>query len=446
MIETKQTIVRTAKQREAFDYLMNRKTKYVLYGGAAGGGKTYLACMWLIGLAYQYAGTRWFVGREELKRLKESTFVTMWKVLSDWEFPRTAFRYNGSHNEFQFANGSVISMLDLRYLPSDPMFERYGSVEYTGGVIEEAGEVDFKAFDVLKTRVGRYRNKELGIPSKILITANPKKNWLYSLFYQPWKAGTLPTDYAFIPALVKDNSFIDPAYIDNLNTITDKTTRDRLRDGVWEYDDDAGQLIPYDRLNDLFTNTHAKGGKACITVDVARFGRDKSVIGLWDGFRLKHITTIPQGRITDLAGVIKSIAASNRIPMSQVLADEDGIGGGLVDMLSCKGFIANTRAIDIGKGANFNNLKSQVSFMFAEAANAAEVYITPPGEDVKKTIIEELEQLRSATVDEDRKVSIIAKDKVKEAIGRSPDYSDMIVMRWWFELPISTVINRWSIN
>ena len=446
MIEAKQTIIRTAKQREAFEYLMNRKTKYVLYGGGAGGGKTYLACMWLIGLAYQYAGTRWFVGREELKRLKESTFVTMWKVLADWEFPRSAFRYNGSNNEFQFANGSVISMLDLRYLPSDPMFERYGSVEYTGGVIEEAGEVEFKAFDVLKTRVGRYRNKEMGIPSKILITANPKKNWLYSLFYQPWKAGTLSPEYAFVPALVTDNSFIDPAYIDNLNTISDKTTRDRLRDGVWEYDDAAGQLISFDRLNDLFTNTHAKGGKACITVDVARFGRDKSVIGLWDGLRLKHITTIPQGRITDLAAVIKSIAASNRIPMSQVLADEDGIGGGLVDMLGCKGFIANTRAVDTGKGANFNNLKSQVSFMFAEAANASEVYITPPGEDVKKSIIQELEQLRSDTVDEDRKVSIIAKDKVKEAIGRSPDYSDMIVMRWWFELPVSTVINRWSIN
>lgn len=431
------------KQGEAWKYLQDVNTTYILYGGAAGGGKSYLSVLWLLMTCHWYSGSRWFVGREELKRIRESWLVTFYKAIGDYSIPKGTFRYNGQDHFIQFANGSRIDLLDLKYLPSDPFYERYGSIEYTGGVIEEGGEVNFKAFDVLKTRVGRYLNDKYKIPGKILITANPKKNWLYSLFYKPFTEGKLPENYAFVRSLAKENPYLDSGYLNNLNAITDNVTRERLRDGIWEYDDTKDQLISFEKITDLFTNQHVGGtGRKFITVDVARFGRDRSVIGLWDGFKLLQVRTIDKGRITELAGVVKSIALANRVPMSQVLADEDGIGGGLVDMLSCKGFVANSRPVD----GNYNNLKSEVSFMFADAANNATVHICPVSEDMKKDIIQEIEQVRSETVDDDRKVSIISKDRIKEAIGRSPDYLDMIVMRWYFELPISTKINQWSIK
>jgi phage terminase large subunit len=37
-------------------------------------------------------------------------------------------------------------------------------------------------------------------------------------------------------------------------------------------------------------------------------------------------------------------------------------------------------------------------------------------------------------MDKDGKKRIIPKDKVKELIGRSPDYSDLLMMRMWFSL------------
>lgn len=41
-----------------------------------------------------------------------------------------------------------IDFLDLQYKPSDPLYERYGSIEFTGGWIEEGGEVNFGAYTI----------------------------------------------------------------------------------------------------------------------------------------------------------------------------------------------------------------------------------------------------------------------------------------------------------
>ncbi len=203
------------KQHLAYERLWDTETRFLLYGGGAEGGKSWLGAEWLLTNCYRYPGTKWFIGRNELKRLKSSSFATFKKVCAHHGIPATDWRFNGQDNYIEFLNpetekfdgyGSRIDLLDLKLMPSDPMFERFGSTEYTGGWIEEAGEIHFLAFDVLKARVGRWRNEEYGLnPAKILITCNPKQNWLYRIFYKPWKEQKLPLGYAFIQSLYKDN-------------------------------------------------------------------------------------------------------------------------------------------------------------------------------------------------------------------------------------------------
>lgn len=344
----------------------------------------------------------------------------------------TAYDINFQDNFIRFYNGSQIDLLDLRYVPSDPLYERFGSVEYTGGWIEEGGETNFAAFDTLKTRVGRHLNDVYGICSKILITCNPKKNWLYSEFYKPWKAKTLPKDCVFIPALVTDNENLTADYIENLRNTTDKAKKERLLHGNWEYDDDPSQLIRYENAVDYFKNEHVLAdGKKYITIDVARKGRDKTIVRVWHGWRCIERHALAVSKVTESAELGRTLANKHGVPMSRVIADEDGVGGGVVDILECEGFINNSKALN---GENYNNLKSQCSFKMAEKITNAEVYEVCYDEKVKANTIEEMEQVRQSNIDDDGKVSIIPKDKVKENIGRSPDEWDSIMMRYWFEL------------
>jgi len=252
-----------------------------VFGGGAGGGKSWMGCEWLLTNCYFYPLSKWFIGREELSRLKKSTFVTFQKVCRYHSIPRDDWKFNGQDNYIEFKNGSRIDLLDLAYKPSDPLYERYGSSEYSGGWIEEAGEVNFLAFDVLKSRIGRHMNKEDKIPIKMLITCNPKKNWLYKYVYRPWKDGTLEKDFKFIQSLYNDNPYTADDYGEQLASIKDKSTKERLMFGNWEYDDDPSILIEYDAIIDMFTNTTEDSEERFMSVDVARYGQDKTVFMFW---------------------------------------------------------------------------------------------------------------------------------------------------------------------
>ncbi len=150
------------KQEHALKILTDNEHVELLYGGAAGGAKSWTGAVWLLFMCLCYPGSKWFIGRAELKRITQSTLITFYKVCNQYGVDDTLYKYNGQYNYIEFFNGSRIDLLDLQYKPGDPLYERYGSIEYTGGWIEEGGEVNFGAYDTLKTRIGRHLNNELG--------------------------------------------------------------------------------------------------------------------------------------------------------------------------------------------------------------------------------------------------------------------------------------------
>jgi hypothetical protein len=136
-------------------------------------------------------------------------------------------------------------------------------------------------------------------------------------------------------------------------------------------------------------------------------------------------------KVTESADLITDLAREYNVPTSRIIVDEDGVGGGVMDILNCSGFINNSRAL---YGENYANLKSQCSYGMAKLICDKKVAEICQDEEVKKVVIEEMEQVKQANIDEDGKVAIISKDKVKEILGRSPDEWDSIMMRFWFEL------------
>jgi|WetSurMetagenome_2_1015567.scaffolds.fasta_scaffold02897_19 phage terminase large subunit len=424
------------KQDQAYQALENKEIDTVFLGGGAGGGKSWWICESRLINALRFPGYKSFIGREELKRLMQSTYITFTKVCQWHKIPQKTWKLNGQYNYIEFQNGSRIDLLDLKYLPTDPLYERFGSLEYTDGAIEEAGEVHFLAYDVLKTRIGRHKNKELGIHPVMAITGNPKKNWTYSLFYKPYRDNVLPKSIAYIKALYTDNSYTAEEYGKQLQQISDKATKQRLMFGNWEYDDDPAALIRYENIVDLFTNTVESSDEKFITADIARFGRDKTVIKVWNGLECYLIKTFTKQGLDVTAEEIKKLERDEGVPRSHVLIDEDGVGGGVLDMLpGAKGFIANSVPISLKYDKeNYQNLKSQCTYLLADYVNNHKLSIKNCEQTTKDLIISELEQIKSKDADKDGKRKVIGKDEIKEVLGHSPDYADNLMMRMYFEL------------
>jgi phage terminase large subunit len=420
------------KQDNAVYFLKDQITKEVVYGGAAGGGKSALGCLWLIEMCQNYAGSRWLMGRSKLKTLKETTLATFFELANKLKIS-DQFNYNQQSGVIYWNNGSEILLKDLFLYPSDPEFDSLGSLEICGGFIDEISQISYKAWQIVQSRC-RYKLKEFGIIPKILGSCNPTKKWVYKEFYKPWREKEIKKSRAFIQALPTDNPHLPQAYLDSLLAL-DETSKQRLYYGNWEYDDDPAKLIEYDAIIDLWSNTHVTGGTKYISADIARFGSDKGVIGVWDGFRLIDITTLDHSGVNNTAKEIKKLQEKYGVMNSNTICDEDGVGGGVVDILGCKGFVNGSISLkEEFKKVEYANLKTQCYYHLADAVNKGQIYLLKPFADISEKLIEELEQVKRDKIDNDGKLFILPKDKVKEILGRSPDYSDMLMMRMWFNL------------
>ena len=436
----------TDKQIEALGVLDDLITTEMVYGGAAGGAKSFLGCAWLILSCHRYHESRWLLGRAVLKQLKQSTLLTFFDVCKKMQLKKGIdYSYNEQSGIIHFHfTGSEIYLKDLAHYPSDPEYDSLGSTEYTGGFIDEASQITEKAKNVVISRL-RYKIDEYGVIPKLLMTCNPSKNFLYTEFYKPWKAGELPAGKSFIMAKVEDNPFLSDAYIKNLRTL-DKNSQERLLKGNWEYDDDPSALIEFDAITDIFTNTADTPDPALkdnlgrailderpryIVCDVARFGEDRTVITVWKGWECIKVFVYKKTSTTTVANLIKEKAKEFNVPASHIIVDEDGIGGGVKDQLyGIKGFIANTRA---ARGENYTNLKSQCTYFMSKKIMSREVAVRMQNPDMKQMLMSELEQWKAKDIDKDGKLAIVSKDDIKQAIGRSPDLADCIMMRGAFE-------------
>jgi phage terminase large subunit len=427
-------MILTKKQTEALDIWEDNHTKELVFGGGAGGAKSVLGCYCILKTALKYDKTRWVMGRAKLKTLKETTLNSFYWVAGEQGLrAKKHYNLNSQSNCITLFNGSEIYLKDLFYYPSDPQFDELGSLEITGAFVDEVNQITEKAKNVLNSRI-RYGLDNNNLIPKSIGTCNPSKGWVYKDFYKAKKDGTIKDYRNFIQALVTDNPFISKHYIDNLNNL-DEVSKQRLLYGNWEYDDDPATLISYEKIVDLFVNEHVKDGLKYITCDVARLGKDKTVIIVWSGLRAIHITILDKSRTDETAAAIRRIQTTYSVPNSNTIIDEDGVGGGVVDQLRCKGFVNNSRPIQIvGKDCNYQNLRSQCYFKLADVVNANEMYIDSKDINIRQMITQELEQVKQAHIDKDTKLAMISKDIIKTMIGRSPDIMDALMMRMFFEL------------
>lgn len=420
----------TDNQKKALAALKDNRYTSVWYGGWAWWWKTFLGVVWVWLMCIKYPWVRFAFVRDTIKNLKNTTVVSLEKFYSIYNIPENLrWKVSEQKSQITFQNGSTILLLEWCYYPSDPLYNRFWSLELTWAFVEESAEVPLDAIKILKTRVWRYKNEEYGITGTVLETFNPNPWHVYERYYQ----GKGWDKSIFIESLVYSNNFIDQGYIENLEN-ADESIKKRLLYWQWDFEDNTWMLFKKKDIDNLFTN-ESKWTKYYIVADVARFGKDTTRISLWQWNTWLKVWTYEKNTITEVADSILFIAWQYWVDHRDIIIDSDGVGGGVVDIISYSTwFINNASPIVTWSKQNYANLKSQCAFELKRRIENGELAIKRDHNNKDKDWHDLQQELLNTYIDEksiDWKTKIESKDKMKERIGRSPDLLDTMIMRMY---------------
>lgn len=422
-------------QQIAYNYLNDDTTFGVIFGGAAGGGKSVILCIDCILSALKYPGTRYMIGRISLALLKDSTMPTLFKLLNDWKI---TYKYNVIDSIVKFENGSIIKFQYLAYIPSDKDYNYLGSSEYTKIYVDEAVQITEQCYNILIPRL-RWMHDKYNIKEKIYMSCNPSKNWFYHKFYKPYKDGTLPNDIKFIESKSKDNYYLTTSYCNNLQKLDD-VNKQRLLHGNWEYDISLNQLFLFDSILNSFTDYDMilNSQDFFISIDVASgHGKDNTTITVWQEYHVKEIIEIKENG-EEQYRLISNLLEKYKHLNLNIVVDTDGVGSLLFDRI--KRYYRNVYSIyNNGKtfnSENYQNLKTQLYYKFSEKLNDNLITFDnsiTKNNDLKNKIVDELNAVIILERDNEGKFKINNKDDMKRKLGRSPDIADSLAYRFYFD-------------
>jgi len=429
-------------QSDCWKYLTDDVSTDITFGGGVSGGKTWLGCLWVITMCIQYPQTRYLIGRTVLQTLRLTTLKTLLQVLHSLGLKSVQhYNYNQQINVITFYNGSEIILKDLQYNPSDPQFDSLGSLEITGAFLDESQQLTRVAYSVVKSRI-RYKLNEYNLKPKILLTCNPGTNFLKSDFYDLWIKDELPENKKFVQSLITDNPHVSKDYLQNLKSLP-TIQQKRLLQGSWTFNEDEDNVFDYDTLtSSIYRKAPNPNDTKHMSVDVARFGQDKTVICIWVGLCLIEIKIFEKLDTVQVSNEIKDLIKIYGIHPNNIIVDSDGVGSGVADQIRGKNFINNARPLH---EQNFANLKTQCYIKLSDLFKNGEISININNPYFIDKMTQELLTIKYKKLDQDTRIQITSKDDMKKLLGRSPDISDAMAMRMYFELKTLKSTGRYSI-
>lgn len=218
------------KQQDFVDAVFSGKYSFLCYGGAMGGGKSYVCLATLILLAKVYPKSKWCVIRESIPTLKKTTLETF-KKLVPTSFVKS---YNQQDQVYTFQNDSQIFFMAEDF-KNDKDFDRFKGLEVNGFLLEQIEELQEALLAVCFVRAGRWDIEKMPPRPLILANVNPTLAWPKSKIYDRYTKNQLPDDWFYEPAKISDNPrlFNDANYMHNVTAHLDDITRRRLIDGDW---------------------------------------------------------------------------------------------------------------------------------------------------------------------------------------------------------------------
>ena len=220
----KTVLIPHPSQRQAL--FMQARNKYVIFGGARGGGKSWAVRWKAVLMCARYAGIRILIMRRSYPELLENHIKPLRSALNG------VAKYKGTEHEFRFLNGSIIKFM---YCENDKDLMRIQGHEYDVIAIDEATQMTEYQ---IKTVMACLRGIN-SFPKRMYMTCNPGgpgHQYIKRLKEGRFLEEEKPEDYVFIQSLVTDNKALmreQPDYIEQLKALPPKQ-REAWLYGRWD--------------------------------------------------------------------------------------------------------------------------------------------------------------------------------------------------------------------
>lgn len=439
------------KQLEAVQAVNDPGVDTLFLFGTVGTGKTDVAAHIVISICHHFPKTYWPVFRQNLSTAKKSVIPSYLSMLDKMNFVQGVdYKFNASESFIRFRNDSVIPFIEAD-ITKDRDGKKIKGINASGNHIDEADELAETMYITATSRKGR-RN-ENGQPSLSILTLNPTDAQHLVKLYDLFKVGKLPENIRGIEFTLED-SWQTQSDIDAMKT-NPPWWVERYLNNNWKYQDESKTLFKSSLFAKAKTDRLEQGRKTN-GYDVARDGVDRSVSADWENFTLTNIEIVKdanqQIETDDQAKWLIKHSNEESIGYENIAVDGVGIGVGVLDsgkllgaqfdvyksgfspdpFLTFEEYAPTKEEAEKSKEIlSFNNLRSQMAYMFARGMERGTIKILDSCPFFNE-LIKEAQQHHFEVKD---KVLILeSKESIKSRTGKSPDIFDAVIMGLWKQM------------
>ena len=419
----------TTKQTEAWNPLFSLEDTDLLYGGAKGGGKSYLLCVWAFLWARRLIDILHvpklknplpvgFIGRKRGVDFTKTTLETWKKTI-----PQEGYYIREQDKEIIIEDRVKIFFGGL---DDQRNINKFNSAELAFFAIDQAEETERNDIGVIEASI-RLKHNDIQPPYKTLYTANPAECWLKEDFVHGKREKAI-----FIPALSTDNPHLPDNYLLQLEKAFsyDPVLLQAYKEGNWEVMVTENIVISSTYIDDLQNIVYLPTKtKKCIAIDPAT-GGDECVIYVIENCKIIGTKILHYDDTMKIVGEIVILAQEHNIYAIGV--DTIGIGKGIVDRLRemSRKLKLDINAIQSAERATddtrFFNRRAEMWWKARERIIDRDIPY-PEDEELRR----QLTSVRYSIINSNGKIRLEPKEKTKQRLGRSPDRADAFVYGVW---------------
>lgn len=240
------TIDLTANHKQAEYYVTSLAAaqgandfKFLNYGGAVRGGKTFVTLAILIRLCEIFPGSRWHIIRKDFPSLEATTIPSFEKLIAgskNWKFYRNKsnyFAYNQKGSKIFFKGENI---------NQDPNLTKFLGVETNGFFLEQMEELSEKMWEKALERCGSWYIPKM--PRGLIFgTFNPCQNWVKKKIYDPWTNRELPPEFFFMTALPTENPFVTQDQFQGWGMMAERYKKQFIEGDWTDFDGEDGRWL-----------------------------------------------------------------------------------------------------------------------------------------------------------------------------------------------------------